>query len=273
MIRDFWVIEKISGRCLLERCYTKKTGGTELIPMFLSALTSFSDSGLKGDRISALETKGTKWIYRYADPLIFVVTGAKSDSESHLKAQVSYLSSSFLEMFPHLRGAKAETFLKSWSGASSDFKAFEAVADQLVQQWGEIGGVIKGAKALDVLEIYQKIFDAIFAKIPSRNNRLWFEFKPYVEDFGKRCKASVSYDFSGARPVMDLIGVDVFSANYETVKKRLGLLLTQFVEILKKHLPAGEAREIIRSGVIPLMKTESRRIDAYGLNRFLVSIL
>ena len=273
MIRSIWVIDRISGRCLFERSYGKDAHEADFIPSFLSALTAFSDSELKGDRISVLETKGMRWIYRYSDPLIFVVTGAKGDPESHLKAQVSYLCSSFLDAFPQLKGEQADNFLKGWSGSTSDFHSFVTLADQLVQQWGEITQINKVAKSLDVLEIYQKIFDAILEGIPPRNQRIWPEFRQAVDEFSTKCGVSVNHKLSEPNPMIDLVSIDVFAVYYESMKTNLGILLERLVAILKRNLPDGEATRILHSQVIPIMKRDYKRIDVYGLNRVLVSLM
>jgi hypothetical protein len=273
MIRSIWVIDRISGRCLFERSYGKDVHEADFIPSFLSALTSFSDSELQGDRISVLETKGRRWIYRYYDPLIFVVTGAKGDPESHLKAQVSYLCSSFLDAFPQLKGEQAENFLKGWSGATSDFHSFVTLADQLVHQWGEISQINKAAKSLDVLEIYQKIFDAILTGIPPRNQRIWPELRQAVDEFSTQNAVTVNYKLSEPDPSLDLMSIDVFSIPYESLKTSLGNLLEKLVLILKRNLQSGEAAKILHSQVIPIMKRDYKRIDVYGLNRVLVSLL
>jgi hypothetical protein len=273
VIHSIWVVDRISGRCLFERSYDKKVGEDSLIPSFLSALTSLSESEMEGDRISVLETEGKRWVYRYHDPLIFVITGAKGDPESHLKAQVSYLSDSFLKMFPQLKSETVHEFLKNWSGATSDFESFLRFADQLVGQWSEIGGVSKAAKALDVLEIYQKIFDAIIGRIPRENKVIWNQLGQALEDLTKKLKVSVAYDYSGPKTILDLMSIDVFSVNYESMKSGLAILLTRLVEILKRSLPSGEAERIVRDQVIPLMKREWKRVDVYGIDRVLVSLL
>jgi hypothetical protein len=273
MIRSIWVIDRISGRCLFERSYGNDVHEANFIPSFLSALTSFSDSELEGDRISVLETQGNRWIYRYSDPLIFVVTGAKGDPESHLKAQVSYLCGSFLDAFPQLKGDRAEDFLKSWSGATSDFHSFVPLADQLVQQWGEISQINKAAKSLDVLEIYQKIFDAILEGIPPRNQRIWPELRQAVDEFSAKCQVKVKHKLSEPNPTIDLMSIDVFTVSYESMKTNIGILLEKLVAILRRNLPSGEAAKILHSQLIPIMKRDYKRIDVYGLNRVLVSLL
>jgi hypothetical protein len=273
MIRSIWVIDRVSGRCLFERTYGKDAHEADFIPSFLSALTSFSDSELEGDRISVLETKGKRWVYRYSDPLIFVVTGAKGDPESHLKAQVGYLCSSFLDAFPQLKGERANDFLKNWSGATSDFHSFTSLADQLVQQWGEISQINKVAKSLDVLEIYQKIFNAILGGIPPRSQRIWPELRLAVDEFSAKCNVSVKSKLFEPEPAIDLMSVDVFSITYESLKTNLSALLERLVEILKRNLPTGEPAKIIHSQMIPIMRHDYKRIDAYGLNRVLVSLL
>jgi hypothetical protein len=273
VIRSIWVVERISGRCLFERTYGKKVAEADFIPMILSAVSSLSDFGLEGDRISTIVTEGIRWIYRYVDPLIFVVTGAKGDPESHLKAQINYLGNAFLQMFPKLKGKDATDFLKNWSGAASDFQGYRPLADQLVQQWSQISEVNKAAKALDVLEIYQKIFDAILTGIPSGSYKVWSELGLAVDEFCDKCKASVRHKLSEPNPVLDLISIDAFSVNYDTLKTSLSLLLGNLVEILKKNLPIGEAERILRSRVIPIMKRDWKRIDVYSIDRVLVSLL
>jgi hypothetical protein len=263
----------VSGRCLFERSYDKRVEAGSLIPNFLSALTSLSDSELEGDRISVLETRGKRWVYRYSDPLIFVATGAKGDPESHLKAQVSYLSDSFLKMFPHLKGPQVKKFLDDWSGATSDFQAFQSLADQLVVQWGEIGPVSKAAKTLDVLEIYQKIFDAILAEMPGGNKLIWTQLKEAAREFSKKLKVSAVFFQSGSKSTLDLLSMDIFSVTYEPTKEKLAALLARLIEILKKSLPSGVAQMIVRSKVIPIMKSEWKRIHSYGIDRVLVSLL
>jgi len=273
VIQNIWVIDRISGRCLFERSYNKKVEEGSLIPGFLSALTSLSDSELEGDRISILETQGKRWVYRYSGPLIFVVTGAKGDPEAHLKAQVSYLCDSFIKMFPLLKGESAHEFLENWSGATSDFWGFRSLADQLVAQWSEIGPVNRAAKSLDVLEIYQKILDAILAKVPTDRGSIWVELREALGDFSKKTKISAVRGLSGPKPILDLVSVDVFSLNYETVKDNLAALLKKLIDTLKKHLPQEEAESIVRSQVIPIMKSEWKRIDVYSIDKVLVSLL
>jgi hypothetical protein len=246
---------------------------TDFIPMILSAVSSLSDYGLQGDRISAIVTEGVRWIYRYVDPLIFVITGSKGDPESHLKAQVSYLGNTFLKMFPQLKGEGAPEFLMKWSGTMSDFQAYGPLADQLVQQWGQIGEVNRAAKASDVLEIYQRIFDVIFANVPPGSYRIWSELGLPVDEFAKKCKVPVKYKLSEPNPILDLLSIDTFGINYETLKTNLAVLLGKLVEILKKYLPSGDTEKILRQRVLSIMKVDWKRIDTYSIDRVLVSLL
>jgi hypothetical protein len=273
LIRSIWVVERISGRCLFERTYGKKVAEADFIPMILSAVASLSDFGLEGDRISVIVTEGIRWIYRYVDPLIFVITGAKGDPESHLKAQVSYLGNAFMQMFPQVKGEGAREYLKKWSGAMSDFQSYRPLVDQLVQQWGQIGEVNRAAKASDVLEIYQKIFDAIFVNVPPGSYRIWSELGPPVDDFSAKCKVLVRYKLSEPNPVLDLLSIDTFTINYEALKANLAALLGRLVEILKKYLPSGETERILRTKVLSIMKHDWKRIDTYSIDRVLVSLM
>jgi hypothetical protein len=273
MIRSIWIVERVSGRCLFERTYGKKVAEADFIPMILSAVSSLSDFGLEGDRISTIVTEGIRWIYRYVDPIIFVVTGAKGDPESHLKAQIGYLGNVFLEMFPQLKGDGARDFIKNWSGAMSDFQGYRPLVDQLVQQWSQIGEVNRAAKALDVLEIYQKIVDTIFTAVPLGSYMVWSELGPAIDEFSAKCNVIVRHRLSEPNPVLDLLSIDAFSVNYESLKASLAVLLGRLVEILKKHLPSGDAERILRTRVLSLMKRDWKRIDTYSIDRVLVSLM
>lgn len=143
----------------------------------------------------------------------------------------------------------------------------------MVQQWDEIGDVNKAAKALDVLEIYQKIFDAVLANVPPRSYKVWSELAQAVDDFSAKCGVQVNSKLREPEPVIELISLDVFSVSYESLKACLAVLLERLVAILKKNLPSGEAGRILHSQVIPIMKRDYKRIDVYGLNRVLVSLL
>jgi hypothetical protein len=142
-----------------------------------------------------------------------------------------------------------------------------------VQQWGQIGEVNRAAKALDVLEIYQKIFDAIFISVPPGSYKIWAELGPPVDEFSAKCKVVLRQRLSEPNPVLDLLSIDGFSVNYESLKANLGVLLGRLVEILKKQLPSGEAERILRSRVISIMKHDWKRIDTYSIDRVLVSLL
>jgi hypothetical protein len=241
--------------------------------MILSAVSGLSEFGLQGDRISAIVTEGVRWIYRYVDPLIFVLTGAKSDPESHLKAQVSYLGNTFFKMFPQLNGTSAPEFLKNWNGMTSDFEAYGSLVDQLVGQWGQIEEVNKAAKGSDVLEIYQRIFDTIFTNVPPGSYRIWSELGPPIDEFSKKCKVTVRNRLVEPNPVIDFLSIDTFMINYETLRTSLAVLLGRFVAILKKYLPSGETEKILRSKVLSIMKSDWKRIDTYSIDRVLVSLL
>ncbi|WXG46381.1 MAG: hypothetical protein WED05_06910 [Candidatus Atabeyarchaeum deiterrae] len=273
MIRNVWVIEKLSGRCLFHLAYEKELKEPDLISGFLSALTSFSEAELKGERLSVVETEGRKWVYRYVEPLIFVVTGAKKDPESHLKAQVSYLANVFLDAFPELKAETARGFFEKWSGDRNYFGRLEPLVDQLVGQWSEVDQVNKAAKALDVVEIYQRIFDAIISDVKACNGKISTEFQSAVKEFDDACKAKITYAVSEFSPTLDLLNINVFSTGYEKLKEELGLLLTRLMRILKDHLPAGETERIMKSKIVPIMKTDWKRIDVYNIDPVLISLL
>jgi hypothetical protein len=273
LIRNVWVIEKVSGRCLFHFCHEKELKEADLISGFLSALTSFSEAELEGEKLSVVETEGRKWIYRYVDPLIFVVTGAKGDPESHLKAQVSYLANSFLDTFPELKGEKGRGYLGEWSGERSQFNKFEPLVAQLVTQWQEVDHVNKAAKAQDVTEIYQRIFDAVFSGAVKYKDKICIEFQKALKDLEGKCGAQIPFSYSGPRPTLDLMSIDVFSMNYEKLKEELGLLLTRLMKTLKDRLPGGEAEKIMRAKVVPIMKSDWKRIDVYNIDPILVSLL
>jgi len=273
LIRNVWVIEKTSGRCLFHRTYGRELKEADLISGFLSALTSFSESELEGEKLSVVETEGRKWVYRYADPLIVVATGAKADPESHMKAQVSYLANSFLDTFPELKGEKGRSYLRNWSGERSQFSKFEPLVDQLVTQWSKVDNVNKAAKAQDVTEVYQKIFDAIFSGTKKYKDEIFGEFQRALEDLERECNAQIPSSSSGSCPTLDLMSIDVFSISYEKLKGELGSLLTKLMKILKERLPSGEAEKIVRTKVVPIMKSDWRRIDVYNIDPILISLL
>jgi hypothetical protein len=267
------VIEKVSGRCLFHQTRGGEPEEADLISGFLSALTSFSETEFKGERLSIVETEGRRWVYRYVDPLIFVVTGAKGDPESHLKAQVSFLANSFLEMFPKLKGEKGKANLKSWPGDRSQYDKFKPFVEQLETQWSKVSNVNKAAKSQDVTEIYQLIFDAILSGAKKYKEKICGEFQKAVEDLEKDCSTSVAFSSLGECPTLDLMGIDVFSMSYEKLKNELGSLLKKLMKILKERLPSGEANRIMHEKVVPIMKREWRRIDVYNIDPILVSFL
>jgi len=273
LIRNVWVIEKVSGRSLFHRSYGREPKEADLISGFLSALTSFSEAELEGEKLSVVETEGRKWVYRYVDPLIFVVTGARGDPESHMKAQVSYLANSFLDTFPEVKGEKGRAFLKDWSGERSQFSRFAPLVDQLVNQWSKVDNVNRAAKAQDVTEIYQRIFDAMISGVKKYKDKICGELQRAVEDFERECSAHIPFSSSGPCPTLDLMSIDVFSMSYEKLKGDLSSLLTRFVKILKERLPGGEAKKIFRAKVVPIMKSDWRRIDVYNIDPILISLL
>ncbi len=268
ILQDFWIVEKKSGRCLFNRSYGNTTTDPDLLTSFLSALYRFSEEvSTRHKGIESIEMGGLKWAYIDKDDFLFITAAEKEDETSDIRAQVNIIRINFLEKHPECK----ENFHEKWDGNISKFDPFAAIIDELINSWKELEKVTNVAEMMDILEVYQQIFNRLSKVIPSikKGKEKLDQKMLHLKEVLPLSFQNISYTESG----WDLLTINVFQQDINDVELRYGLktMLRYYLDILK-DIFKDKITEIVRSLIFPYIRSDWNRISNLKLDQVFIEL-
>ncbi|MHA1378863.1 MAG: hypothetical protein ACTSRG_10820 [Candidatus Helarchaeota archaeon] len=270
MLQDFWIVEKKSGRCLFNKSYGDTTTDPDLLTSFLSALYRFSEEvSTRHKGIESIEMGGLKWAYNDKDNLLFIVTAEKDDNTSDMRSQVNIMRINFLEQFPE---CAEENFSETFDGNITRFDKFATIVDELIHSWRELEKVTNAAEMMDILEVYQQVFDRLSKIIPTIKNKGRKKINDkmlHLKEVLPKSFENISYSETG----WDFLTINVFHQDINEEELRIGLraMLRYYFDILldifKEKMP-----EIIRSLLFPYLRSDWNRISKLKLDEIFIDL-
>ncbi|MFX0139602.1 MAG: hypothetical protein ACFFDN_38535 [Candidatus Hodarchaeota archaeon] len=269
ILQEFWIVEKKSGRCMFNRSYSRVGTDPDLLTSFLSALYRFSEEvSTKQQGIESVEMGGLKWVYIDKDNLLYIAAADKEDKSSDLRAQVNVMRINFVEKFPE---SKEDDFSETWDGNITKFEVFTEKIDELTDHWKKLKKVTDAAAMMDILEVYQHIFNHLSKIIHTikRGREQLDEKMFHLKEVLPQSFQNAVYSDTG----WDLLTINVFQQDINELELRNSLktMLTYYLDILqeifKEKMP-----EIIRSLIFPYLRSDWGRISNLKLDKELIDL-
>lgn len=253
------IINKESGISLIQKNFTDVGFKQELVPSFISAVWQFAETEVsKGRGIDEIDMGGFKWVYLADQQLLFVFIAEPSDRISWLKKQLAHIKDEFYKLYPELKDNQ-QNVLQTWMGNREKWVAFENVLEDLVSSWEKAGRVSIKARAMDILEVYEKIISPLSYILPPDLRNI---FLTKANDLAK--KRRIEYQVSGVPP--DILGLGTTSYGYIKIRRYVMELFDMLFTILKNNVNQNKLREVLSEKVYPLIIKEWKRIRTYGLD-------
>ncbi|MHA1131608.1 MAG: hypothetical protein ACTSRC_16650 [Candidatus Helarchaeota archaeon] len=268
-IRDIWITDKVSGRCLFHKSYSSNELDADLVSSFLSGLNAFSEAELGDSGIECIEMGGQKWVYiNWENKLLLVAAADKQYDTIALNHQLEVVRKSFMNQFNI-----DKTFFESWNGNVAIFSQFEQVLDELVNDFRRVSKVTDIAKMMNLLEVYQQILHAFAKVLPAikEDGRQELEAKMIdVKDDLPSFFKQISYGKTG----WNILTIDITSSECDEVLLFDGLqyILDSFVIEMKSIFKEDLFFEICKKLVYPKLLADWTRIRELNIDKFLLKL-
>jgi len=253
------IINKESGISLIQKNFTDVNFKQELVPSFISAVWQFAETEVsKGKGIDEIDMGGYKWVYLADQNLLFVFVAEPSDRISWLKKQLAHIKNEFYKLYPELK-ENQKAVLQSWMGNREKWMAFENVVEDLVKSWDSAGKISIKARAIDILEVYEKIMNPLIFKLPETAQR------EFIEEVNKLAK-SKKIDFNSSMPLLDFIGLGLKGYGYMKIRNFIMDVFDTLFKILNKYFTREDLWRLLSREIYPTIVNEWKRIRTYGLD-------
>jgi hypothetical protein len=269
ILQEFWIVEKKSGRCMFNKSYASVSTDPDLLTSFLSALYRFSEEvSTKQQGIESVEMGGLKWVYIDKDNLLYIAAADKTDKSSDLRAQVNVIRINFTDKFTE---CKEDDFSERWDGNITKFEVFTDKVDELKDHWTKLEKVTDAAEMMDILEVYQHIFNRfskIIHTIKKGRAQLDEKMRHLKEVLPKSFQKAV-YSDTG----WDLLTINVFQQdiNEQELRTNLETMLQYYLDILKEIFKE-RMPEIVRSLIFPYLRSDWSRISNLKLDKMFIDL-
>ena len=254
---------------MFNRSYGNTSTDPDLLTSFLSALYRFSEEvSSKHKGIESIEMGGLKWTYNDKDSLLFIAAADKEDETSEIRAQVNIIRINFKKEFPV---CFEEDFNDKWDGNISRYDIFAKTMDELVDHWKELEKVTNAAEMMDILEVFQQVFNRLSKIIPSiKKGREKFDEKMMnLKEVLPKSFEDITYTQSG----WDLLTINVFHQDINENELRFGLkAMLRFYLDLLEDIFKDEMPNIIRRLIFPYMRQDWSRISNLRLGEIFVDL-
>lgn len=254
---------------MFNKSYGSTTTDPDLLTSFLSALYRFSEEvSTRHIGIESIEMGGLKWVYNDKDNFLFIAAAEKSDNSSEIRSQVNIIRINFLNDYPD---CKDEDFSDKWDGNISQYDNFVSVIDDLTEDWKKLEKVTNAAEMMDILEVYQQIFNLLVKVIPSikKGKEILDEKMILLKEVLPKSFQDITYSESG----WDLLTINVFHQDIKENELREGLkaMLRFYLDILKDFFKE-KIYEIIRTLVFPYIRSDWSRISKLKLDNEFINL-
>ncbi|MHA1143622.1 MAG: hypothetical protein ACTSRW_02725 [Candidatus Helarchaeota archaeon] len=268
MIQSLWVVEAKSARSIFNKSYLEEAIDPDLLSSFLTALhqISMTLSRKKGVGIENIDMAGFRWVYEVKNDLIFIIVANKKDDSRILKKQINIIVDLFYDEFKFLN---KKDFFKKWNGRRDKFNSFEPILNHLMDQWYSAEKITHSARLLDLLDVYQQVFDAYKAHLAKNNERefVYDKLKALIKKLAP-CFEQVTF----RKKMIDLLEIDVITESIDEIELRLGLkkLFEEYVACWDKVLTKKEL-EPIHKKIQRYIKDDWDRIEHLNLSKFFLT--
>ncbi|MFX1294192.1 MAG: hypothetical protein ACFFD2_04960 [Promethearchaeota archaeon] len=269
MIRDIWIVEKKAGRCLFNKSYGDLDIDPDLLSSFLAGLNTFSESELRDTGIESIEMGHMKWVYiNWENRLLLVAAGEKNSDSLVLHHQLDIICKDFLNFFSIDRD-----FFENFDGNVSIFPLFEPILDELINDWKKESKVVKIAKMMNLIGVYQQILHT-FAKVlhtikPEGKDELSLKMNKIKNKLPSLFQ-NISYGNKG----WNLLPVDVTTqeCNENLLHDGLKYILKSFIFEMKAIFKEKLFFEIAKKLIYPKLLSDWVRIRELKIDGFLLKL-
>ncbi|MFX1451730.1 MAG: hypothetical protein ACFFCM_12855 [Promethearchaeota archaeon] len=269
ILQEFWIVEKKSGRCMFNRSYGSTSTDPDLLTSFLSALYRFSEEvSTRQKGIESVEMGGLKWAYIDQDNLLYIAAAEKQDKSSDIRAQVNVIRINFTEKYPE---CKEDGFSEKWDGNITKFDVFVEKIDELTDHWKRLKKVTDAAEIMDILEVFQQIFNRFAKIIPTikKGKEKLDQKMRTLKEVLPQSFHDIGYSDTG----WDLLTVNVFQQdiNEQELRTSLITMLRYYMDLLQEIF-TDQMPQIIRSLVFPYLRSDWSRISNLKLDKVFVDL-
>ncbi len=251
---SIFIIEKLSGRSIFSRKYSKITIDENLLSGFMSALYGFAQGELKEQGIDNVDMAGVRWVYVEGKGLLFISASEKTDDPLMLKDQLQQIANMFFETFI----IKEDFSEIEWEGNMTMWEPFIPILDELKVDWEKAKNIMEAAKLMDLLEVYQAVIDSF-----SQNVQLEHELAN-LNIMESAFQGGAEWD------IEKLAEVD-----HNELREKLQQILEHFIVITKDSLSNNEEfyHYILYNSIYPVIIQEWSRIREGNIDEFLIKLL
>ena len=254
MLHSIFIIEKLSGRSIFSRKYSKITIDENLLSGFMSALYGFAQGELKEQGIDNVDMAGIRWVYVEGKGLLFISASEKTDDPLMLKDQLQQIANMFFERFI----IKEDFEELEWGGNMTMWESFIPILDQLKVDWEKAENIMEAAKLMDLLAVYQAIIDAF-----SQNVTLEHELAN-LNIMESAFQGGAEWDLTKLAEV-----------DQDDMREKLQHVLKNFIIISKESMANNEEfyHLVLFNSIYPVLINEWSRIKEGKIDEFLINLL
>ncbi|TFF90624.1 MAG: hypothetical protein EU548_02055 [Promethearchaeota archaeon] len=251
MLHSIHIIEKKSGRSIFSKKFRELPIDSALLSGFLTAMNSFAMSELSDKGVENIDMKNIRWVYLDNKDLLFILGADKTEEAEMLKNQLKVINDSFIEFF-YLEDGFSKI---KWDGNVSLFQDFEPTLMENIKSWEEAKKVKNAAQLMDLLDIYQKLFEKL---------ALFPEAKPLnLEDIDIMQMAFE--DSSKSWNVKKLA-----SLNEKDLRQKLREVISKFIIILQKTAENYALK--VKKFVFPYIRQDWQRIKDANMDEDIINL-
>ncbi len=266
-IHSFYVIAWEAGQPLYSRTWVEISGNPTLLSGLLASLELLSIR-ITGQHVNFVNLKDYRFYFKVDetnDILLVFITDTTEDSP-RFQEYLEILNQRFLEIF---RGASYS--VPVFQQDETRIKIFDELVDSLVSNWESAEITLRTAKVMDVLEVFTLFYNVCLQKMLTAQSRM--TYYPDIQDIFRR---NTTED-----PVMRLMTVNrqgvVFFDQVDPERVNLiklpGILfsiLRELITLIRRTRRRESYEELFFEHLVPLLKTQWQRLQAYELTADLV---
>ena len=262
LIYGLWLIEKISGRNLISRNYVGINIDIDLFAPLLTSTKMFVDA-TASEPLEMVDTEGSRYIWHSNQWLIIVLMISKKARIGHMRFLLHYALTVFMEKCMKKYGP-IEEFLQNWQGQPI-FERYERFVDELVEQYEQTDEALLAGKAMDCLEVYSHLFNAILTIDLSKEKK-----QEMMERIKSELHELVATDEAFKNTVItnrgiDILSVDYTKCSYRSLRTTLDKMLTIVARVTRNIAPKTAYRDMLFDHVVPYLKKDMARLETYSI--------
>ncbi len=242
-------------------------------PVLLSGLMASLEmmaQNIASQYVNTIILEDSRFFFRVDEKnkVLFVFITDITGDESRFKQYLDLLSTRFLQIFH----SNLES-LQPLQGTLPT-QAFDELADSLVSGWEQGETTLDKAKAMDVLEVYSLFLNVFLQKFLTKEMRdhHWTSIQAIFKDNIPGSVPLHRLTVSPQNGVQYGIG-DLQSVNFTLMLDSLSRTLISLINFITKTITKRSYQALYFGYIIPLIRSEQARLNAYNLFEPLVMLL